>query len=344
MTRLLVPVAESPTMRRTVEYAVEAAIREADEVILRAVFLPALRAEPGAGTPSVRTGNALLERVEGWVEETAAGASVTVSVDTAVLDGTDDLYTPLDVAEVLLSEVESAAIDRVVLDPGYGPQAEHDFLDPIGRLLREEAEVEVVVAPFETSPGLLPGSIDIPRAVFVFLVSFAFYLVLAGGITVYGVVTGAVTAGIVTMTIGAITLWFAPGIRYTPMRFVRAAVFIPYLLVAITRANLTVSRVILDPDLPIDPAVVRYHPAVYGPFPLATLGNSITLTPGTLSMRVEDGDLLVHSLIPSAREGLAEGSLERGVRFVFFGRRAMRMPSPAERGDIEVTGEEGDLP
>ena len=76
--------------------------------------------------------------------------------------------------------------------------------------------------------------------------------------------------------------------------------------------------------------------AVWGGSPLTTLANSITLTPGTLTVRAEGQDLYVHALFPSAREGLFAGTLERAVRFVFYGRAAAAIATPAERGDTEL--------
>jgi len=73
--------------------------------------------------------------------------------------------------------------------------------------------------------------------------------------------------------------------------------------------------------------------------PTATLANSITLTPGTLTIDVLDDTFHVHALVPGAREGLLGGALERGVRFVFYGRRAARIASPAERRRVGETGE-----
>jgi multicomponent Na+:H+ antiporter subunit E len=70
--------------------------------------------------------------------------------------------------------------------------------------------------------------------------------------------------------------------------------------------------------------------------PVTTLANSITLTPGTLTVRARDGNLYVHSLIPWARDGLFDGSLERWTRFVFYGREAARLPTPRERDDIGI--------
>jgi multicomponent Na+:H+ antiporter subunit E len=89
--------------------------------------------------------------------------------------------------------------------------------------------------------------------------------------------------------------------------------------------------VILHPSLPIDPSVVEYEGAVWGSLPSTTLANSITLTPGTLTIEVVESHFYVHALIPSARDGLLGGALERAVRFVFYGRSAMRIPTPEER-------------
>lgn len=335
MRRLLLPIAESPTLRQTVEYAVESGVRDVDEVAFRVVQLPELRPDH-RHEPATTVDPALLARVEGWIEETATGVTADIHIETATIDRSTPLFTPIDVAEVLIDEIDRHAIDRVVLDPGYGPRSQRDFLSPLAQLLREETGIRVDVAPFQTSRGLLPGSLDVPRIVFVFLVSLGFYLVLAGGVSQYAVVTGVATAAIVTATVGAITLWFPPETRYTPARFLRALVYIPYLLASIIRSNLSVSRVILDPALPIDTALVRYHPAISGPFPLTTLANSITLTPGTLSVRVDEGVLIVHTLTTDARTDLLDGGLERAVRFLFFGRHAMRIPSPAERADATV--------
>lgn len=337
MTRLLLPVADSTTLRETVTYALESTDESVEELTVRVVYLPELRTDPNLQRSYALVGDELLDRVVDWVENISPKLDAEVEIETAIIEAESTLYTPIDVAEVILDDIEVNRIDRVVLDPSYGPHLEAEFINPIERLLLEESPATVEVAPFTPDRGLLPGSLDLPRVGFIFGISYLFYLILAGGISPYALVTGAITAGIVTATVGAITLWYPPGVRYTPMRFLRALVFIPYLLLEITRANIDVARVILHPDLPIDTRVVRYRPSVYGPFPLTTLANSITLTPGTLSMRIDRGELLVHTLTEDARTGLAGGALERAVRFLFFGRLAMRVASPAERGDITVS-------
>jgi multicomponent Na+:H+ antiporter subunit E len=82
-------------------------------------------------------------------------------------------------------------------------------------------------------------------------------------------------------------------------------------------ANIQVARLILDPRLPIDPVVFRLRPPFRGDLPLTALGNSITLTPGTVTVDVEDGDLLVHALTREGAAGLEEGTMVRRVAHVW---------------------------
>jgi multicomponent Na+:H+ antiporter subunit E len=80
--------------------------------------------------------------------------------------------------------------------------------------------------------------------------------------------------------------------------------YVPWLLVEIVKANVAVTRIVLDPRLPIEPTVVRVRPPFAGDLAVTTLANSITLTPGTITLDVDEGDLIVHSLTPVSVEDL----------------------------------------
>lgn len=111
-------------------------------------------------------------------------------------------------------------------------------------------------------------------------------------------------------------------------------------------ANVDVAYRVLAPSMPIEPAVVEVPLRVQSDLAITTIANSITLTPGTLTVRVEGRSLTVHTLMPGAREDLFDGGLERGVRFVFYGRQAMAIGSPRERDETEVLQppDAGDVP
>ncbi|KAB1190633.1 hypothetical protein GJR96_16385 [Haloferax sp. MBLA0076] len=146
------------------------------------------------------------------------------------------------------------------------------------------------------------------------LVAFTFYIFLGDPTDWFDIVTGAVSAVVVALVLGRVVFEHPPTVR-TVGTLARAMVFLPYLLFAVVRANLSLAVVLLDPRLPIDPSVVRI-PAPDGRLATALLANSITLTPGTLTIDVDGDDIVVHTLTDATREELLAGGLARAVGFV----------------------------
>lgn len=94
----------------------------------------------------------------------------------------------------------------------------------------------------------------------------------------------------------------------------RAAVsYWPWLLREIVRSSWDVSRRILHPRLPISPTLVRFRPSQATPLGLVIHANSITLTPGTISVEVAPGEFLVHALTEEGAAGLAGSEIDRRV-------------------------------
>ncbi len=84
-----------------------------------------------------------------------------------------------------------------------------------------------------------------------------------------------------------------------------------WLLLEIVKANLKVARCILTPALPISPCIVRVPAGQRSALGVATYANSITLTPGTVSIGVEDGRIEVHALTEDAARDLESGEMNR---------------------------------
>lgn len=78
-------------------------------------------------------------------------------------------------------------------------------------------------------------------------------------------------------------------------------------------SNFTVARIILSPRLVLDPVMVTLEAEAQDPFGQAVLGNSITLTPGTLTVGVEAGRLRVHCLTQAGADELLRGNMNRRV-------------------------------
>lgn len=95
----------------------------------------------------------------------------------------------------------------------------------------------------------------------------------------------------------------------------------PWLLVEIAKSNLAVARCILSPRLPINPAVIKVPTSQRTDLGRVVFANSITLTPGTVSILVERDTITVHALTAEAAADLAEGG--------GMDRRVTRMESTA---------------
>lgn len=76
---------------------------------------------------------------------------------------------------------------------------------------------------------------------------------------------------------------------------------------------LDVARRVVDPRLPIDPELVTVTAQQRTEMGRTTFANSITLTPGTVCMDLEDGQVRVHALTAEGARALREGEMNRRV-------------------------------
>ena len=84
----------------------------------------------------------------------------------------------------------------------------------------------------------------------------------------------------------------------------------------IAKANIDVARRIIDPKLPIDPVLVELKTSQKSDLGQVIYANSITLTPGTVSIRVRQDSILVHAVAKSLADDLAGGEMDRRVTSV----------------------------
>lgn len=83
------------------------------------------------------------------------------------------------------------------------------------------------------------------------------------------------------------------------------------LICAIVKANLAVIRLVLAPNIEVEPCLVRVRTKLRTNAARVALANSITLTPGTVTVALEENELLVHALNRKMAEGLADSEFER---------------------------------
>jgi len=89
--------------------------------------------------------------------------------------------------------------------------------------------------------------------------------------------------------------------------------YLPWFAWAIVRANLSITRCILSPSLPIAPRLIRVKASQKTHLGQVIYANSITLTPGTVSVDVEEGAVTVHALTRDAASEVLSGLLDRRV-------------------------------
>jgi len=171
-----------------------------------------------------------------------------------------------------------------------------------------------------------------------FAVAYGFYLALGRATDPFDVVTGAISAGIVAVALSGLVFGDPPSLGRSGRRLLRAVVALPVLLLEILKANVALAAVLLDPRLPIDPEVVRVESAAESDLERTAFASAVTLTPGTVVLDVTDGTFHVHALTAASRESLRQGTIERGVAFVFGGRQADR--EPGEHDEREAQGEQ----
>ena len=81
----------------------------------------------------------------------------------------------------------------------------------------------------------------------------------------------------------------------------------------VLRSSIEVARVVLDPRLPISPRTVEIETTSRHPVDQVTLGNSITLTPGTIALELREGKLKVHTLTQEGAQALMSGEMDRRI-------------------------------
>jgi multicomponent Na+:H+ antiporter subunit E len=105
-----------------------------------------------------------------------------------------------------------------------------------------------------------------------------------------------------------------------PLPLVRLVLYLPWLFWEIVKSSLNITKIILDPKLPINPRLIQYPTNLGNSAAVVLLGNSITLTPGTVTIEVSSNELVIHVLDDGSSSGLESRTMERKIAEVFHSR------------------------
>ncbi len=93
-----------------------------------------------------------------------------------------------------------------------------------------------------------------------------------------------------------------------------------YLLVEIYKANVQTLGLVFNPKAELEPQLVRYKTGCREDYSRVLLANSITLTPGTITVSQDEDELVIHALDRETAEGLVGNGFETRLRAIEEGK------------------------
>ena len=160
------------------------------------------------------------------------------------------------------------------------------------------------------------------KKIFSFLLTFfimvVVWVLLSGKFDAFHLSLGVISCAIVAYFSGDL-IFDSPKIRGLPVAWMRFIRYIPWLLYQIFLANLHLLYLTFHPRMKdlIDPQIIRFRSQLKKELALVTFANSITLTPGTITVNVTVlGRFSVHCIDDKSAQSLP-GEMEERILKVF---------------------------
>lgn len=156
------------------------------------------------------------------------------------------------------------------------------------------------------------------KHVTLFILSLIFWLLLTFKLTLPNIMVGCIASLICTLFF---TRFFISNV-YKLLQPRRYFWFVIYLFIFVReciKANLDVAYRVLHPAMPIRPGIVKVKTTLKSDFAKMLLANSITMTPGTISVDIIDDYLYIHWIYirsedPEIYTGMITGAFEKYIK------------------------------
>ena len=125
-----------------------------------------------------------------------------------------------------------------------------------------------------------------------FICSFLLYLILVNSVQRDVMIIGLIVSFIASLML--IRFIELPMKYLNPLRCIYALIYLPYFVLEVIKANLRIAIIVLNPKLPISPELKKGKTNLRSPLGKILLSSSITLTPGTLTVDVEEDEFQIH--------------------------------------------------
>jgi len=155
------------------------------------------------------------------------------------------------------------------------------------------------------------------RYIYTFLIMFGFWILLSGKFDLFHLTLGVLSSALVTF-LSADLFMYNPRYKNRIATGIRFLLYIPWLLYQIVLSTWHVTFLALHPKMKdqIDPTIVTFKTRLKTDIGKVALANSITLTPGTITVRIDGPVFYVHAISRKAAAGLP-GEMEERLAKVF---------------------------
>jgi len=137
-----------------------------------------------------------------------------------------------------------------------------------------------------------------------FVVFFVFWLLFTASFSVDNILRGLIVCLFVILVMRLVVRAQLPEDITFSFLLVRFPIFLVLLARDVIKANINLAYILLRPRLNIEPAIVRFRTDLRGDFRKTVLADSITVTPGTLTLDARGDELVVHCLTHSHKNTL----------------------------------------
>lgn len=125
------------------------------------------------------------------------------------------------------------------------------------------------------------------------LTLMAVWLIANGSLAADVVVVGALLSTVGAIAMAGFSRAYAD-IQLTPKALYHGFLYLGVFTAELVKANLNVMRIVFSPGLDIEPGIVEIKTRLKSPTGRLVLANSITLTPGTLTVDIKGDSLFIH--------------------------------------------------
>ncbi len=126
-----------------------------------------------------------------------------------------------------------------------------------------------------------------------FATLFGFWVLLNGSLAADVLLVGLITALIITLLFRN-SLAVVSELRMTPRALMTTLGYVFFFARELVKSNLNLARIVLSPALPLNPGIVKVRTRLKSRMGRLLLANSITLTPGTLTVDIDGEWLYIH--------------------------------------------------